>query len=208
MDPAKINIDEELTPYHCCPEWHLAGLTHAPFAALLYPFAFRVAKESGRFHGSVVGIAGYFHVERGRVQRAIKALLDLGFFELVAKEPFQPSSYHVLSHKDWAPKHPGCCAVKETLPWSGEEGDPLGVRLWNASAGKVRYQPYQLAACRNTGLNDDEIVAAFKEFVANEEARRRAGGWHGRWGKVPLRFLRWLRVELGEEELKKQRSAA
>jgi hypothetical protein len=114
----------------------------------------------------VLGIVDYFHVSRSKVQRAIKALVDSEFFVLVAQETFQPSVYRVISHKEWAAQHPGQCAVKEAFPWSAHQGDQLGVRLWNASGGKVKYQPYQLIALRKTGKTDDEIMTAFETFFA------------------------------------------
>jgi hypothetical protein len=197
------NIPQELKPsrYHCSPEWHLSRLVHAPFAGVLYSFARRISKNSGSFHGSVLGIAEYFDVSRWKVQRAIKALVDSGFFVCIAQEIFQPSVYRVISHTDWAAKHPGRCAVKEIFPWSEEEGDKLRVSLWNASGGKVKYQPYQLLALRKTGKTDDEIVAAFVTFVAAEQARRKAGGWTGRWGAVQRGFSRWLTGQAQAAEL-------
>jgi hypothetical protein len=84
---------------------------------------------------------------------------------------------------------------------SGEPGDELGVRLYNASGGRIKYQPHKLAALRKTGLADDRIVEAFERFVGYENARRTAGGWHGRWGTVGFRFLRWLKDELSPAEL-------
>lgn len=194
-------MENEYSNYHCSPEWHLAQLARTPFAALLYPFAHRISKDTGSFHGSVVGIAAYFDVSRWKVQRAIKALLDLGFFVLISQEPFMPSVYGVLSHKEWAAARPGGCVVKETFRWSGESGDPLGVQLWNVSGGRVKYQPYKLAALRKTGLTDDQIVGKFGQFIANENARRKAGRWHGRWGPVQHRFLRWLTGALSQTEL-------
>lgn len=150
--------------YHCSPEWHLVRLIRAPFAGVLYSFAFRIAKKSKRFHGSVLGLAEYFGVSRWKVQRAMKALVKHQFFVLVDKQAFCPSVYRVVSHKEWAQQHPGRCAVKEAFPWSAEEGDKLGVDLWNASGGKVKYQEYQVVALRKTGLTDDQIIAAFKTF--------------------------------------------
>lgn len=199
------DVSPELKPsrYHCSPEWHLSRLVHAPLAGVLYSFALRISAKSGVFHGSVLGIADYFDVSRWKVQRAIKALVDSEFFVRVAQETFQPSVYHVICHNDWAAKHPGCCAVKETFPWSGEEGDPLGKRLWNASGGKIRYMSFQVVALRSTGLTDDQIAAAFDDFVAAFNARREASGRHGRWSTVQPQFLRWLTGRLQQEELAK-----
>jgi len=198
-----INAYKESSPYHCSPEWHLARLTRTPLAGLLYSFAFRISKNSGIFHGSVLGLATYFGISRWKVQRAMQALTELGFFVCVARESFKPSEYRVVPHKDWAAQHPGCCTVRETFPWSEEEGDALGVRLWNASGGKMRYMPFQLAALRKTGLTDDQIVAAFEELVAAEKARRQATGLLGRWSAVHHRFLRWLTGGLQPHELEK-----
>ena len=194
---------EQVFQYHCSPEWHLARLVRTPLAGLLYSFAARISKTSGRFHASVVGVAFYFDVSRWKVQRAIQALLKSGFFICVNREAFRPSEYRVVSHRDWAAAHPGQCAVRETFPWSGEAGDPLGKRLWNASGGKIKYMPFQLTALRNTGRTDDQIAGAFDEFVAAEKARREAGGWHGRWKTVHPLFLQWLTGRLKPEQLKK-----
>jgi hypothetical protein len=197
---ANLATEDMPSRYHCSPEWHLSRLRHTPFAGLLYSFARRISKESGRFHGSVVGMAEYFGVSRFTAQRAIAALVDLGFFVQVAREPFSPVVYRPVSHNDWAAKHPGNCAVKEWFPWSSEGGDELGVRLWNASGGKVKFMSFQLVALRNTGLSDEQIVAAFEEFVAAGQARRQAGGRNGHQGSVQSRFLRWLKGRAQQRE--------
>ena len=184
--------------FHCSPEYHFA---QKPFAGLLYQWAFRLSKGSGSFHASQENIAAYFGVSRWTVARAIDHLLKLGFFEPISNELFQSSVYHVLGHDDWAGKHPGLCVAKETLPWSSEEGDRLGRDLWNASGGKVKYQQFQLAALRRTGLPDDEIVDAFRQFIGNENRRRKEGGWRGRWHSVQRRFYRWLSGTMGQGEL-------
>jgi hypothetical protein len=133
----------------------------------------------------------------------MKALVELGFFVLIEQGFYTPSVYRVITHNEWAIEHPGCCAEKETLPWSEEKGDPLGVRLWNVSGGKMKYEPYQVKALRKTGLTDDQIAKAFEEFVTAEHARREEGGWHGRWGAVQPRFRRWITGQLPSDELEK-----
>ena len=198
-----ISKDNECSRYHCSPERHLVPLVRTPIAGPLYSFMFRVSKQSGCFHGSADGVAQYFGVSRWKIQRAMQALVDLGFLVRVAQAPYTPSVYRVNGHKEWAANHPGCCTEKETLPWSAEKGDPLGVRLWNVSGGKVKYQPYQLTALRKTGLTDDQIATAFKEFVTAEQARREKGGWHGRWGAVQARFWRWITGRVLSDELER-----
>jgi hypothetical protein len=196
---------EQPSPYYCTVEWHLVRLRDAkgrkvPFAAILYPFAYRISKKSGRFHCSAVNLAAHFETSQWTVLRAMEALTIAGFLIPLSKEPFQPSIYQVLSHKDWASAHPESCSVKAAFPWSGEIGDKLGVRLFTASGGRIKYMPHMLAALRNTGLADDEIVKHFESFMAQEVERRQVGGWHGRWKSVRFRFLRHLRGEpLGKE---------
>ena len=78
--PTEQVESEQVFQYHCSPEWHLARLVRTPLAGPLYSFAGRISKTSGRFHASVVGVAFYFGVSRWKVQRAIQALLESGFF--------------------------------------------------------------------------------------------------------------------------------
>lgn len=146
-------------------------------------------------------MAAYFGVSRWTIARAIDHLVKQGFFEPINEDRFHSSVYHVVAHREWAEKHPGQCTLKETLPWSGEEGDQLGRDLWNVSGGKVKYKEFQLKALRNTGLSDDEIVQAFRHLIDNENRRRKEGGWQGRWRPVPLRFLNWVTGTMGQREL-------
>ncbi len=198
-----MNIEnKENSAYLCTAEWHLARLVHTPLAGVLYGFARQLSKNNkGRFYASQKNLGHYFDVSRWTIKRTMEALVESGFFELVAQEPFTPSVYRVISHKEWLAQHPGCCAVKETFPWSTEDGDQLGRRLCSASGGKVRYQTYQLAGLRATGLSDEQIVAAFERLIAAEEARRKVGRGHGRWGDVQAQFCRWLTGRVQREEL-------
>jgi hypothetical protein len=197
-----MQTDPKFADYHCGPEWHLAKLK-SRFAAILYPFAWRISKKTKRFYCSAEQVAGHFGVSRWTVLRAINELEELGFFSLINKEPFRPSDYTVLSHQDWVKTHPDCCAIRATYPWSGEKGDELGVKLFSLSGGRVKYRPYQLKALRNTELSDEEIAKQFDLFVRVEMHRRDQGGWHGRWASVRFRFLKWLKGELTSDELQR-----
>jgi hypothetical protein len=134
-----MDIDNKESAYHCTIEWHLARLV--PLAAVLYPFAYRISKASRRFHCSAVNLVQHFGVSEWTVLRAIRALQAAGLFILLAKEPFKPSVYRVVSHKEWAADHRGCCAVRDAYPWSEEGGDQLGIRLYNASGGRSNTSP-------------------------------------------------------------------
>jgi hypothetical protein len=177
--------------YFCSPEWHLAQLKRTPLAGILYSFAVRIAKHSRHFHGSVVGLAEYFGVSRWKVQKAIKALVGLGFFELVRRDRFSPSVYHVVQHSDWKGTHPGCCAVKRN---EGQESDPLVVAIWNVSGSRVKCPTSVAEALREIGLTDDELATAFQTFFEAEGFNRAESGQLGRAGfrSMPFVFLKWL----------------
>lgn len=167
----------------------------APFAAALYPFAYRLSRKSGRFHCSAVRLAEHFKVSKWTVIRAMEALTLAGFFVVISKELFQSTTYKVVSHKDWAKDHPGACAVKATFSWTDESGDELGVRLYTASGGRTKWHPNLLASLRKTGLSDDQIVTRFKSFISQEIERHQAEGRHGGWKFVPSRFAKLLKDE-------------
>lgn len=179
--------------YHCSAEWHLwrlkdSGGHKTPFAAALYPFAFRISKNSNRFYCSAEGIAEHFGTSPDTVRRAMNALTTSGFFIVIDKEYFHSTIYRVVSHDDWAKAHPESCVVKAEFPWSGEEGDQLGVRLYTASGGRVKSFANILAALRKTGFTDDQIVEKFELFLA---ARR----GHGASKSILFRFQKFLQQE-------------
>jgi hypothetical protein len=204
MESTAEEIEEEPIQdgfcFHCSPEFHFSQY---PLAGLVYAQAFRISKRTGRFHASLPNLAEYFRVSERTMIRVVKWLVREGFFEVVSKECFHPSVYHVLGHTEWAQKHGGRCATKQTLPWSGEKGDQLGVELWNASGRKLNYRAFQLKALRNTELSDEQILQAFRRFIENEDRRRREQGWRGRWQYVHWRFLKWLKGELTEAQLER-----
>ena len=196
--PTLLPSGKFITAYHCSYEWHLSGL-----GLQVYVLALRVSKKSGVFHGSLEGLAHYFRVDRRTIERAVRHLVELGFFVVISKEAFKPSRYRVLSHKEWIEEHPHCCAQKEQMPWSGERGDPLGVNLFNISGGKVKYQMHKLSALRRLGLTDDEIVEKFRVLVEAENSRRKLGKWSGRSKSVSWRFYSWLSGRLSRDELER-----
>jgi hypothetical protein len=178
--------------YHCSAEWHLWQLkdrkdVRTTLAAVLYPFAYRLSKDSGVFHASAVRIAEHFRTSEWTVLRAMDALTKAGFLVVINKEYFQASIYRVVSHEEWARAHPEQCLVKADYPWSGEEGDELGVQLYTKSGGRVRWFPNILGALRKTGLNDEQIVQEFELFF-----KGRAAGKRGHYKSVPFSFLRFL----------------
>ncbi len=188
------NYDSSLAHYHCSSEWHLWQLKdrkdiRTPFAAVLYPFAFRISKNSGCFYCSAERIAEHFGTSPDTVRRAMDALTTSGFFVVIDKELFHSTIYRVVPHDEWAQAHPGRCVVRTEFPWSVEEGDQLGEQLYTLSGGRVKWFLNILIALRKTGFTDDLIVEKFKLFL---EVRR----GHGASKSIPFRFLKFLRQEV------------
>ncbi len=173
--------------YVCGPEWHFAKLKSTPMAGYIYGHAFRITNHGSRlFHGSVLGLAAHFGVSRSTVQRAIKVLVDLGFFEVVRERRFGSTMYQVLSHHEWAKKYPGQCAVK-----GPEESDPLKEALFTLSGG-VLFPPAALYKLRRLYDSNWEVEQAFKKFLDQQPAAN----------KVPRflveSFLIWVDTEYRE----------
>jgi hypothetical protein len=172
---------DQLTNYHCCAEWHLAGMS--PVCSLVYPFALRISKVSKKFSCSARGVAEFFRRNEKTVQRGYKELVEVGFFVLLQKGQFESSIYEVLPHTEWAALNPKQCAVKIEFPWTGE-GDPLGQRLYAASGGRIKFMPFQVKAYKETGFSDDDIVSLFERFLSENSAtfhypkNRKEAGFH------------------------------
>lgn len=157
----------ETSHFYCSLEWHTARLS--PVCTPLYTFAFALSGGTGvefrkrRFFVSAEKLADYFGYSACQVRRGLKELEELGFLQLIAREKFRPTHYRVLSHSEWAKKHPGNCAVKAELPWSGE-GDPLGQSLWKLSGGTVEFAVFQIKNLRKLGFEESEIEEQFSAY--------------------------------------------
>lgn len=193
------NNDKFESYYHCSVEWHLWQLKtrkgiKTPFATVLYAFAYHLSKDSGVFYASAVRIAEHFNTSVWSVIRAMDALTIAGFFCVISKENFRSTMYRVVSHVDWAEAHPGQCVKKAALSKSGMKKDELGVRLHAKCGGRTKWYPYDLAALRQTNLDDNEIVNSFDMFVAQQIHGRQAGEWES----VPSKFRDYLSREVSD----------
>jgi hypothetical protein len=175
---------EELSNFHCCAEWHLARL-QCPTTALVYPFALRISKNSGKFACSAISLAGFLDVHRTTVLRAYHLLAEIGFFELLEYGNFDTNIYAVVLHRTWAETHPGQCPQKTEFPWTGE-GDPLAKQLYAASGGRVKFKAFQIAEYRKMDIDESKLIAMFNEFRSGIGRYRQARN-------VPFRFLEYLR---------------
>jgi hypothetical protein len=174
---------------HCSSEFHLARLK-SKLAPLVYSLALRLSKCNDVFFASLENLTDYFGVGYSTTWRAVRELVDFGWFELISDEPFHHSTYRVIKHEEWAKQYPGMC--REKTEWTGDR-DELGVELHAASGGRVRFFPGHLKALRATGLAHEAIVAQWKAFL---DADMTFGTG---WRTVFYRFLKLLR-ESGDGE--------
>lgn len=94
---------------HCSAEWHLVRLKTRKMSSLIYSLALRLTGKSGVFRVSVGQLAKYLHSSDRTVRRALKALVDSGFFQVISSAPGLPVAYRPVSHGEWAAAHPRKC---------------------------------------------------------------------------------------------------
>lgn len=191
----------EDSPFHCCEQWHLAGLL--PICSLIYPLAYRISQSKGKqerggpkgtLHCSAESLAAYFGRKACTVQRGLKKLRQLGFLELLDARKFKPNVYRVLSHKEWALEHPGMCATRLSFPYSAE-CDLLGQALWNVSGGRVEFQPHSVNNIRKLDLPEETVLKTFEEYWKNIGKEKPAK-------MVPIDFYIQLKKTTGQDEQK------
>lgn len=153
---------------YCSAEWHLARISGLgeKLAALIYSLSLRLSKKTGVFSPSIPTLAAYFDVDERTVRSAIKALVAIGFFEIIRKERGAPTTYRPIHHSDWSQKRPGMCTEKAEMPWDGEMQDTLGPELHAISGHRFKVYPNFLKGMRNTGHDDAAIREFFRSFIA------------------------------------------
>jgi hypothetical protein len=171
---------------HCSTEYHLAKLK-SRLAAPIYSLALRLSKRSGVFSASLLTLAAYFNVGYATVKRAVRELIRAGFFDIQSQEFFAHTTYHVVKHELWAKLHPGTCIPK--IAHSASE-DQLGMDMYAVSGRRVKLYHNHLIALRETGLDDQAIVAEWRKFL---DADMTCGT---QWKSAFYRFLRYLRSAL------------
>lgn len=170
--------------YLCNSEWHLRKIHY------VYSHALRLSRKSGYFFGSQRGLAEFFECSPSTMWRAFDELEAKGFFEVVDSNYGDPNCYRVLTHDEWASKHPEeKCAAKIEYPWTSEN-DPLGQSLYSLSGGCVKWKRFQIDALRNAGLSEDKLKEHFTDY------------WNSVRGKidpkyVPAGFLTHLKYRIG-----------
>jgi hypothetical protein len=51
----------------------------------------------------------FYECHEATVRRGFKALVKLGFLEVLQQDMCSPTVYRVISHDEWAEKNPGQC---------------------------------------------------------------------------------------------------
>src|ERR1700675_2612582 len=100
--------DTQFHKFHCSIERHMAAWGLSQAACLISPWALRIAKKSHRFTVDPLSVSLEFGLAPRTCERAYKELRDCGLFVLLesGRAGFEPSVHQVLSHKEWAQRHP------------------------------------------------------------------------------------------------------
>jgi hypothetical protein len=181
------------TAFHCDTCWHLPGL-----AFRIYELACKVGyRNKNKFWAILKNLAVYFNVSESTIKRELKILKELGFFEVLDEGPFIPTVYRVLSHKEYAEKHPGQCCQKEALPWTDDPlVDPLAQQFYAISGGKIKFRTNDMKGLRKLGFTDEELLREFRNFFD----QKWPGGYTGKRYSTMFsgRFVRHLKDQLGK----------
>jgi hypothetical protein len=144
------------------------------------------------FSASVPKLAAYFNADEASIRKAIALLVSKGFFEVLGQIPGTTRHYRAIGHTEWGAKNPGKCTEKETMPWSNEPGDTLGVELYAISGRLFPVYPNLLKGMRNTGHNDAAIREHFRTFFREQTGDQCKNWKHGFAG----RFIKYLKAKL------------
>ncbi len=190
--PTGVIPFERMTEFFCSPEWHIMRYHNPVDATLaLYGLAFRLTHGGkDKYHATVPQLMHHFARSENTFHRAYGNLRDLGFFVLAesGKENWEGNVFDVLAHDEWAEAHPNQCAVKFDNNWA-DGFDPLGIALFNAAGGKVKFRPFQIAWYRNNGLKDNEITMLFEVWYPAFAQKQKGKKWRN---GVGYQFGKWV----------------
>ena len=182
----------ETSSYFCTSEWHFAEFKGkgAYYAPLIFGFALRMAKTSGKFYCSIPRLQVYFRLDERTVRAALHLLVATGFFQMLSDESGKAITYKPIKHQEWAKLHPGRCPEKIEMPsWFGDQ-DPLGRALFAASSGNVTFYPNFIKGMRKTGHSDQSILGHWSAFLLVDKPT----GKQWKQGIVG-RFMKHLRAQ-------------
>lgn len=168
------------TAFYCNATWHLVRLSR--ISQSVYSLACVVAKKSGLFSASAKNVADFLGYEEKQVRRGSKELEEVGFFEFESAKEFDTNVYRVLTHKQWAAKHPNKCAAKQDFGWHNP-GDPLAPQLYAVSGRRKKFKEYQMRLLRKTNLQGTVLLQEFERFVSHWRPQNKVDGqyWFSRF---------------------------
>jgi hypothetical protein len=191
------NEPPELTEFFCCAERHFAQFHEPPprrkggivsreadeltlvggAAGLIYSFLLRLSKHGRKIWVTIPKVAGHLKINLRTAERAFGHLKKSGFFVLLesGKANGEASLYQILLHSEWAALHPNQCSEKFDPGWQQQE-DPLGVHLYTASAGKVKFAAFQIAYYR-------QLQASFKPPLSDQVLVERFNLWFSEYSR-------------------------
>lgn len=152
------------TAFYCSSVYHLVHLSRVAQSVYDIGMSLTKGEETSEFYASAKQLADYLGYNERQIRRGREELTEVGFFELIRERNFDTTIYRVLTHKQWAEKHPDQCAEKVEMPWAGE-GDPLGQKLYAASAGERKLRDHQTLLLRRTEITEEIIVEEFRTFL-------------------------------------------
>jgi hypothetical protein len=191
--PQKEFAHESTSAFHCGTEVHLWKKHRLSLP--IYLLALRLSKQSGRFVAHIERLTQHFDSSRSAVWRAITDLKRSQFFVLARSggHDFESSEYIVLTHRDWADRHPNECREKFELGYGDRAAcDLLGRRLYALSGSyEIKFQTFRLDWYRKLGFSDRDIENVFADWFPGFARERQVNGTGKRW-------RRYVDYEFGE----------
>jgi hypothetical protein len=114
-----LGTSDDADKLHCTTECHLQD---EPSAGVLHSYALSFSKDGKcEFYLPTRTLESYFGWSRNTVIKSFRVLVSRGFFILIRKGNQRVSNkYTVLTHKQWADAHPGCCRPRLHEEITGE----------------------------------------------------------------------------------------
>ena len=178
--------------YKCGMHYHFP--VDRAVCAKTYELAMQITARGGErvFWVSAERRARDWQVDERTVRRGDKELVRLGFFEPLDATPFQSNRYLVITHEQWAKRHPGKCLEREVMPWSDEVQDGLAVTLHKASRGRMKFFNRHIQSLRSHGLDDERLAAACAVYADFEDRKKQPM-------KAASHFCLCMKTALGNE---------
>jgi hypothetical protein len=143
-----LGAPDDADKLHCTTECHLQD---EPSAGVLHSYALSFSKDGKcEFYLPTRTLESYFGWSRNTVIKSCRVLVRRGFFILIRKGNHRVSNkYVVLTHKQWADAHPGCCRPRlheeitgepESSELRGSENEPQRFNNCTSEVQKMNHR--------------------------------------------------------------------